>query len=190
MTAVAAYPSGDSLSDLLNRLARHPEAIVERRAAPRAAARDGKGVDVGELERFMALDPLTVTLYKRYVDARAHYLSVLGMPEGAAMADVAADLAQSAWSALETRLHELRGDARLSGRSANLALLETQDRARRREIAESQESRLLRDALTNRQAERSNRFFWMWFLSVWFGRQTPWDPAMPGTPRMSGRAEG
>lgn len=159
-----------SIRDVLNSLSRHPDQVVERRAIPRLAAGSVPAPDLAEIERFMAIDPLLIALYKRYVDARAQYLSALGggKDSNMAMADIAADLADSAWCALESRIHELRENESAQRRARLLKTLEEQDRLRRAEgKAGDKADRVPIDR--KRREERDRRFqgnflFLLWLL--------------------------
>ncbi len=66
---------------------------------------------LSEVEAYMAVDPTLASLHKQYMDARRTRLRALEQQgEGSAMADIARDLEDSAQSAMETRMIELRED--------------------------------------------------------------------------------
>lgn len=159
-----------SIRDVMNALCRNPGQIEDRRKTPRPDAATRALPDGAEIERFMAIDPLTVTLYKRYVDARAQYLSALGdgRDSSAAMADIAADLADSAWCALESRIHELRENESAQRRARLLKTLEEQDRLRRAEGKTGDKAnRVLIDRKRREERERrlqGNFLFLLWLL--------------------------
>lgn len=158
-----------SISDVMNALCRNSGQIEDRRKTPRPDAATRALPDGAEIERFMAVDPLTVTLYKRYVDARAQYLSALGGGEkGSAMADIAADLADSAWCALESRIHELRENESARQKARVLEALEAQDRARRAgEKRTDDADRILIDRKRQEEHRRRNQgnfLFLIWLL--------------------------
>lgn len=167
-----------SIRDVMNALCRNSGQIEDQRKAPRPDTATRALPDGAEIERFMAVDPLTVTLYKNYVDARAHYLATLGGGEkGSALADIAADLADSAWCALESRIHELRENESARKRAHLLETLEAQDRARRAgDLAASAgvSDRLMidRDQREKRAARhaRDRAFFLIWLLWVFQGQ--------------------
>lgn len=159
-----------SIRDVMNALCRNSGQIEDRRKTPRPDAATRAMPDGAEIERFMAVDPLTVTLYKRYVDARAQYLSALGDGEkGSAMADIAADLADGAWCALESRIHELRENESARQRARVLEALEAQDRARRTKEnrTDSAADRILIDRKRQEEQQRRNQgnfLFLIWLL--------------------------
>lgn len=66
---------------------------------------------LNEVEAYMAVDPTLARLHKEFMDARLNRLRALEQQgEGSAMADIARDLEESAKSAMETRMIELRED--------------------------------------------------------------------------------
>lgn len=65
--------------------------------------------DLGDIEYYIQLDSVTAQLYKDYREARARYSQLDdGNSRNEAMQDVARDMMDSAWSALQTRLIEMR----------------------------------------------------------------------------------
>lgn len=65
----------------------------------------------GEIEAYMAVDATLARLYKEFLDARRTRIRALEQQgEGSAMAEIARDLEESAQSAMETRMIELRED--------------------------------------------------------------------------------
>ncbi len=178
METVEPLSNPASIRDVMNALCRSSGQIEDRRKTPRPDAATRALPDGAEIERFMAVDPLTVTLYKRYVDARTHYLATLGGEEkGSAMTDIAADLADSAWCALESRIHELRESESARKRAHLLETLEAQDRARRiigLTASADVSGRLMidRDQREKRAARqaRDRAFFLIWLLWVFQGQ--------------------
>jgi len=66
---------------------------------------------VTELEAFIHLDPTLASLHKQYLDAKAQYESLVkSNGKDDAMAEIAADMMDSAWCAMQTRLLEVRCD--------------------------------------------------------------------------------
>lgn len=64
-----------------------------------------------EIEAYMAVDAVLARLYKEFADARGNRLRALEQQgEHSAFADIARDLEDSAQSAMETRMIELRED--------------------------------------------------------------------------------
>lgn len=67
---------------------------------------------ISEVEAYMAVDSTLASLYKHYIDARAHRLRALKQSgEGSAMTEIARDMEDSAQSAIETRMIELKSHA-------------------------------------------------------------------------------
>lgn len=92
-----------------------------------------------DIEYYIQLDEVTARLYKDYREAQERYAQLDdGTTQNAAMRDVARDMRDSAWSALQTRLIEMReGDERAAAMKAmhNLhgdryALRRTEERER------------------------------------------------------------
>lgn len=66
---------------------------------------------LSEVEAYKAVDSTLARLHKEFLDCRRNRLRALEQQgEGSAMADIARDLADSAQSAIETRIIELRED--------------------------------------------------------------------------------
>ena len=87
--------------------------------SPPAAYADADAAP-GDVAYYIALDPLLAQLYKDYRDTQAYYARLDdGGQRNAAMRDVAQDMVDSAWSALQTRLIELReGDETVTAMQA------------------------------------------------------------------------
>ena len=67
-----------------------------------------------ELESFLAVDPILADLYKQYLDAKQRYEELMKCNgQDDPMAEVALDVMESAESAIETRLIELREDKKI-----------------------------------------------------------------------------
>lgn len=93
--------------------------MVEMVQRLEALCRDGGRVaaqPLDEFEAFMTVDPLLAMLHKQLAEARVHYNS-LKQKRGASdpMTEIAADQAESAESAMQTRLIELRSDRSKQG---------------------------------------------------------------------------
>ncbi|MFN3828218.1 MAG: hypothetical protein ACK4NR_11415 [Micavibrio sp.] len=66
---------------------------------------------LNEVEAYMAVDSTLASLHKEFIDSRRNRLRALEQQgEGSAMADIARDMEDSAKSAMETRILELRQD--------------------------------------------------------------------------------
>lgn len=69
---------------------------------------------VSELQAFIHLDPTLASLHKQYLDAKAQYESLIAAHgKDDAMAEIAADMMDSAWCAMQTRLLEVRAEPHL-----------------------------------------------------------------------------
>jgi hypothetical protein len=128
--------------------------MVEMVQRLEALCRDGGRIaaqPLDEFEAFMTVDPLLAMLHKQLAEARVHYNS-LKQKRGASdpMTEIAADQAESAESAMQTRLIELRSDCskqrdvlrvmRQAKEQAEhrLQQLSAQDILRRMELADDQ----------------------------------------------------
>jgi hypothetical protein len=82
--------------------------------------RDTTGPHSADIEYYSQLDSILARLYKDYREAQARYDQLNdGTEHNAAMRDVAQDMRDSAWSALQTRLIEVReGDERVAAMKA------------------------------------------------------------------------
>ena len=97
---------------------------------------------MSELEAFIQMDPLLADLHKEFQDVRRNHRDLLfkNGPDDA-MAQMAADLEDSAWCAMQTRLLELRGQRILMRKAqrimhhARREEEERQDRVRALKIA-------------------------------------------------------
>ena len=95
--------SEPTLSDVLNDLAGGRVASLAQAAAP-AARR-------GETDIFMDMDGVLASLDRQYRYAKAqHKAARLAHGADSPMADIAGDMEDSAWCAMQTRLMELRAD--------------------------------------------------------------------------------
>jgi hypothetical protein len=129
----------------------------------------GAGV-LSEAEAYAHFDPVLASLLKQYRDAQAHYETLL-RKNGAhdAMAEVAADMADSYDSAVETRILELRQQATIR-RAAEAMMQESIDRmaASKRYhdklAADARNSEAARDR-TKREARESYMFvMFLWWM--------------------------
>lgn len=91
-----------------------------------------------ELQAFMAIDPLLADLHKQMVDARAHHTKLAKLRGPAdPMTDVANDMMDSARTAFETRLLELRRQQDTKSRVLTM-IKKSQDEAEADRVAEAQ----------------------------------------------------
>lgn len=112
----------------------------------------------GEIDAFMPVDPVLARLHKEYLEANAQHKRLL-RERGARdpMAEVAADMLDSARSAVQTRLIELQELREEETREA----LERSLRARRA----GQEAAYARALIEKRNRDKSgDLFFWMVML--------------------------
>lgn len=134
-----------------------------------------------EIDVFAQYDPLLADLQKQYLDARAvrkRQLESFGAEDP--MAEIAADMEDSAWCAMQTRYIELRDERLL------MARVQKEMRAERRERARlSQREKQKRALLFFQQAEIFRRIkdkeqrkklevenFLLAFILLWFGPMT------------------
>ncbi len=160
------------LREVLNALAAAPGEDV---GTPEADQGPLSGLQAPEdLLCWIGVDGQVLALYKHYLDARARYLQVLlthGKTDG--FCETAADMADSAWCALEARLYELHLDAAAAAR-ADLAARLAEDAARQAGL-NAQRARaagLIREEAheaarraKNTENERQRRdffLFWYW----------------------------
>lgn len=104
---------GLSLSDVINEMA--AGRIKAATLSPRAPANQSAPAEpLDELGAFMQMDDLLAHLNKRYLQARRQHTAAR-REHGAdsPMADIALDLEDSAWCAMQTRYMELRADGAL-----------------------------------------------------------------------------
>lgn len=124
------------------------------------------GDPLQQLEAFMPVDPVLARLHKEYLDANRHH-KTLAEKHGLAdpMTEVAADMLDSARSALQTRLIELQEMREAEVEEAIIRRL----RARRAE----DEAALARAAMEKRAKDRDgDGAFWFMLLYYWLMRQT------------------
>ena len=102
---------GASLQDLMNRMAGRLDDILPDDLQDMPVDRDWPFIHL-----YLGSDPVLAQLYKQYCDARDR-LSCLRKEFGRddAMADIAADMKDSAHSAVETRLLELKDGREAQG---------------------------------------------------------------------------
>jgi hypothetical protein len=96
-----------SITQTMSRMALRMEAILEAQHRDNPALQEGEVRD--ELRFWIAVDPVLAHLHKQLQDAkRAQQMVVLRHGTGDVMSDVAADMKDSAETAFETRLLELK----------------------------------------------------------------------------------
>jgi hypothetical protein len=153
----------------MNQMAGRMDLLLDHHDPLRAI--QGAGADFDEIHLWVAADPLLADLHKRYLDLRANHAHVLKR-HGAKdpMTDIAADMADSAQCAVDTRLIEVRQDPALCAlvrslkAKAHEAMLQEQaDRSRH------VRARINASHMAGR-AERARReagdSFWMLFVML------------------------
>lgn len=157
---------GRSLQDVMRAVAARVEAMPERSAYPVRVSEQTSVLS--ELEAFAALDPLLASLRKDFLDTKAH-ATVLTAKNGRddPMAQVAADLQDSAWCAMQTRYLELRAQRSLM-RKAQRLVHQSEDAEQKRREKKRTESLLLfirqLQALDARKKHRSISLFDLIFI--------------------------
>lgn len=93
-----------SLQETMNKMTGRVDTLLDVHGHKHSRA------DMGDEIRFwISADPLLGSLHKQYMDARSAHVRLMKLTgQGDAMADVAADMVDSAKSAFETRLIEAR----------------------------------------------------------------------------------
>lgn len=88
----------------------HPASAEQRPAQP-----------LSELEAFVQMDGLLGSLQKDYLDAKAQRVELVALHgDSDAMAEVAMDMEDSAWCAMQTRYLELRAEREIMERAQRL----------------------------------------------------------------------
>ena len=104
-----------SLHQIMNEMASRLEVL--RPPAPKKKA----PMPLSELEAFMQMDDLLTSLNKDYLDAKAQRIELVALyGDDDAMAEVAMDMEDSAWCAMQTRYLELREEQELMERAQRL----------------------------------------------------------------------
>jgi hypothetical protein len=106
-----------SLQDIMNDIAGgNPDAIKSQlnKAAPASKKMD-------ELEAFIAIDPLLANLNKDYLEAKNHHKALIAQfGANDPMVEVALDMEDSAWCAMQTRYLELRDQRELMAKAQQI----------------------------------------------------------------------
>ncbi|HEY8190589.1 MAG TPA: hypothetical protein VIF12_07875 [Micavibrio sp.] len=157
------------IQDIMNQMASRMDLLLDHHDPLRAAY--GAGADLDEIHLWIAADPLLADLHKRYLDLRANHALVLKR-HGAKdpMTEIAADMADSAQCAADTRLIEVRQDAALCALVRSLKIKAHAARLH----AQAKQSRHVRARINAShmasRAERARRdagdSFWMLFVML------------------------
>lgn len=156
-----------SLESVITDMARRADAIIGT-GHGKGRIRDGMGDDMGPaLDALLATDPLFAGLYKEYLEARSR-CAKLAQKHGSGdpMADVAADMLDSACSAMQTRLIELQEQWQ-GGTGEGAAVFEQAKRrfAEKRANEAAAVVRLKREKRIRDKQRESDMFFWILMLS-------------------------
>lgn len=135
-----------------------------------------------EVEAYMAVDSTLARLYKEFADARAHRIRAQKQHGAqAALSDIAADLEESAQSAMETRMIELREDQMKRSMvermlsHAHIAQMDTYRAERAQWYAERQAAHFAEQryeaALSNQRRQEGEDSFMTLMVMWWLMRQ-------------------
>jgi len=139
--------------------------------------------ELDEISLYADLDPVLADLLKQYktADKQSLYLDETFSKDDP-MAEIASDRKESAWSAVETRMIELREDEKFSGMVGLRLMRLEEERAGlipEKEISEERKAMqefIVRDKKDNQmeQREEENKetdflmfFLWMWVTKRW-----------------------
>ncbi len=112
---------GESLQDVMNSIAGQTDtSAITHDTAPLPHSPTKK---LSELEALSSLDPLLAGLYKDYLQSKAARIAI-ATQHGAEspMAEVAIDLEDSSWCAVQTRYLEVRADRELMKQAQSILL--------------------------------------------------------------------
>lgn len=133
---------------------------------------------LSEVEAYMSVDSTLASLYKQYLDARSNRVRALQQAgEDSAMAAIARDLEESAQSAIETRMIELRADKlkRMNAEhmlaEAHLQTLAEARSDRERFYARQQQDHYAqerRQAMAQDQARQDGEDSYMMMVMMWW----------------------
>lgn len=140
---------------------------------------------LNEVEAYMAVDSTLASLHKEFIDARRSRVRALEQQgEGSAMADIARDMEDSAKSAMETRIIELRQDnikRMMVERMMAQSHLEDMEESRQassklyaRRMAEYHGEERREQMVQARRVKESEDSFLMMLLMWWMMRHIVW----------------
>ncbi|MCI5059686.1 MAG: hypothetical protein MRY79_01295 [Alphaproteobacteria bacterium] len=108
-----AETQGKSLQQIMNEMVTRLD-TVHNATSQQKKSRKGR---LSELEAFISLDPVLANLNRQYLEAKAQRCELVALNgKEDAMVEVALDMEDSAWCAMETRLLELRRNGELMRR--------------------------------------------------------------------------
>ena len=130
-----------------------------------------------EVSLYASFDPVLKDLFKQYKDANKQALFLNNeFPEGDPMLEVADDRKESLWSAVETRLLELREEEKFSD-MASLCLLRRKEERAGLVVSRQKEEEIIARKKIDRHTKEKNRknrdadilmfFLWLWLSKEW-----------------------
>lgn len=123
--------SDKSLQQIMNEMVQNLDSIVDM---PVLAENQSCSAPQSELAAFMMVDPVLANLNRQYLDAQSHCRELISRyGDNDAMAEIAADMEQSAQCAMEARLLELRRNGDVAGAVEDILLREKQEEQEERE---------------------------------------------------------
>ena len=136
--------------------------------------------ELDEINMYASLDPVLADLLKQYKDAdkQSQFLGI-AYSQDDPMAEIAHDRRDSAWSMVQTRIIELRGDETFAGQVGILLMRLEEERAGlipRLKDQKIEEDFLVRDKQDARAQARDKKdhetdilmfFLWMWISKQW-----------------------
>ena len=137
--------------------------------------------ELDEINLYASLDPILADLLKQYKDAdkQSTYLEDTFSGDDP-MAEIAFDRTDSAWSAVQTRLLELREDEKIAGQVGLRLLRLEEERAGLIPERKVEEDFIVRQKIDKRLEERDQKdhdtdilmfFLWMWLMKRWEERR-------------------
>lgn len=114
--------SGMSLNEIMNEMASGSlKGAMGVLNIPKPAGSQAPVAPLSELDAFIQMDSLLASLHKDYASAKAQRIELTALYGGEdAMVEVAMDMEDSAWCAMQTRYLELRGQGDLMERAQRL----------------------------------------------------------------------
>lgn len=179
-----------SLRQMINRLAGHPEELQGECISPERHC-DGKLTDALV---FLGSDAVILDLYKRYLDAKSNYQSmILDRDRADPLTEIASEHLDSAWCALESRIYELRQNRAAAARAALLQKIEHEAFEAREEQAarkrrEQAENLYNQPANGRRRKDGSESALFLWCLALHYilalrrsaaAQCAPWNSMSP-----------
>lgn len=144
----------------MNKMSGRMDVLLDQRGSAQAARKTG--VEFDEVHLWISVDPLLADLHKRYLDLRANHRDIAkrhGVRDP--MAIIAADMADSARCAADTRLIEIRQNQSLRAVVRAARIKAHNERVR----TQAGESRSLQPVISRvRLKQQAGEGFWMLFI--------------------------